>query len=306
MYDLKKGRQWTFDAPVFGVPFGAKHISIHIELPDDFAVVPEAYRQFLQYTGGEQLRLQASDFAELVRDNRPDWLIELIHSFAPDSRTSDQIRDELQRLLNQLRVRRVSPKVTAQGGTNVAEGAGAASDGARGVGAGTGGAGPRPKPTDLSVVPTGAKRAEMFKNLERAPEIIPLNTEEEIDEKGLKGRAARYVMEAGQLFVNMQYPAINEMRAQLEAEYAGTNDVEMMRSLAQQHAQDSMILRVGRTVVYALAKQLNKEWDQKALETASSPESLSMAADNFGDAMQNIRRAIGKALRTPRVEIDAA
>jgi len=61
-----------------------------------------------------------------------------------------------------------------------------------------------------------------------------------------------------------------------------------------------MILRVGRTVVYALAKQLNKEWDQNALQTASSPESLSMAADDFGDAMQNVRRAIGKALRASR------
>jgi hypothetical protein len=71
LYDLSKGRQWTFEAPVFGVPFGAKHISIHIELPDNFPVVPEAYRQFLQYTGGEQLRLQAKDFEELVRERFP-------------------------------------------------------------------------------------------------------------------------------------------------------------------------------------------------------------------------------------------
>ncbi|MGJ5035696.1 ATP-binding protein [Bradyrhizobium sp. HKCCYLRH3059] len=310
LYDLSKGRQWTFEAPVFGVPFGAKYISIHIELPNNFPVVPEAYRQFLQYTGGEQLRLQSKDFEELVRENRPEWLIELIHSFAPDSRTSDEIRDELQRLLNQLRVRRVSPKAAAQGETGVTPGAGPASE--RGQDATGGGRAtesvstPRSKPTDLSVMPAGAKRAEMFKNLERAPEIIPLLTDEDIDEKGLKGRAARYVMEAGQLFVNMKYPAINEMRLQLEAEYAGANDPELMRSLAQQHAQDSMVLRVGRTVVYALAKQLNKEWDQKALEAASSPESLSMAADNFADAMQNIRRAIGKALRVSRVEVDAA
>lgn len=310
LYDLSKGRQWTFEAPVFGVPFGAKHISIHIELPDNFPVVSEAYRQFLQYQGGEQLRLQAKDFEGLVRENRPEWLIEIIHSFAPDSQTSDEIRDELQRLLNQLRVRRVSPKVTVQGATNVTPGAGpAASERADGVAGGGGGSESEPrstKPTDLSVVPTGAKRAEMFKNLERAPEIIPLHTDEDIDEKGLKGRAARYVMEAGQLFVNMKYPAMAEMCAQLELEYAGANDPELMRSLAQRHAQDSMILRVGRTVVYALAKQLNKEWDQKALEAASSPESLSMAADNFADAMQNVRRAIGKALRTPRVEVDAA
>ena len=70
--------------------------------------------------------------------------------------------------------------------------------------------------------------------------------------------------------------------------------------------KSTMILRVGRTVVYALAKQLNKEWDQKALDTASSPESLSMAADDFGDAMQNVRRAISTALRTPRVDVESA
>jgi hypothetical protein len=305
MYDVHKGRTWTFDAPVFGISFGAKHISVHIELPDESAVVPDGYRQFLRHSAGEQQNVEASNFSELVRENRPQWLIELIHSFAPDSRSSDDIRNELQRLLNQLRVRRVSPKVSPQGSTNVTPGAGPATDIAQGAGSGNGGNTARPKATDLSVLPTGAKRAEMFKNLERAPEIIPLNTEEEIEEKGLKGRAARYVMEAGTLFVNMLYPAIGEMRAQLEAEYADAHDIDLLRSLSQQNAESTMILRVGRTVVYALAKQLNKEWNQTALEIASSPESLSMAADDFGDAMQTVRRAISTALRTARVEVES-
>ncbi len=56
-------------------------------------------------------------------------------------------------------------------------------------------------------------------------------------------------------------------------------------------AERTMILRVGRTVVYALAKQPNKEWDQTEVEIASSPESLKMAADDFVDATQNARRA---------------
>ena len=34
-------------------------------------------------------------------------------------------------------------------------------------------------------------------------------------------------------------------------------------------AERTMILRLGRTVVYALAKQLNKEWDQKAIRRQS-------------------------------------
>jgi hypothetical protein len=151
-------------------------------------------------------------------------------------------------------------------------------------------------------MPSGAKRAELFKNLERAPDIIPLYQEGEIEEKGLKGRAARYFMDPGILFVNMSYPAIGEMRAQLEAEYADSADVETMRVLAKKHAEDTITLRVGRTVVYALAKQLNNEWDPRAREIASSPESLSMAADDFSDALQNARRAMGRALRVTRME----
>jgi hypothetical protein len=152
------------------------------------------------------------------------------------------------------------------------------------------------------VLPLGAKRAEMFKNLERAPEIIPLASDVEIEEKGIKGRAARYVMEAGQLFVNMQYPAVAEMRTQLETEYADATDPVTMRTLAKQHAERTMILRVGRSVVFALAKQLSREWDREALETAASPESLSMAADDFEDSMQNVRKALAKALRPSRAD----
>jgi hypothetical protein len=300
MYDVRKGRNWTFDAPIFGIPFGAKHISVHTELPDNQAVVPDGYRQFLRHAHGEQQDISANDFADLVRENRPEWLVEIIRSLAPDSATSDDIRNELQRLLNDLRVKRISPKVLDRGTIGVSAGTGAASGPGRGTN-GNGGEGPSTNPTDLAVLPTGAKRAEMFKNLERAPEIILLSEEDEIEQKGFKGRAARFVMEAGQLFVNMQYPAIGEMRAQLEAEYADAPDPEMLRSLAKQHAERTMILRVGRTVVYALAKQLNKEWDQKALEMAASPESLSMAADDFTDVLQNVRRDIGRKLRTSRV-----
>jgi hypothetical protein len=107
-------------------------------------------------------------------------------------------------------------------------------------------------------------------------------------------------MEPNQLFINMNYPSIAEIRSILEAEYADAPDPEVMRSLAKQHAERTIILRVGRTVVYALSKQLSKEWDQKALEVASSPESLSMAADDFTDALQNVRRDIGRKLRTSK------
>jgi hypothetical protein len=50
---------------------------------------------------------------------------------------------------------------------------------------------------------------------------------------------------------------------------------------------------------------MGSEGDQKAVEIASSPESLSMAADDFADAMQNARRAIGILLRPNRANAES-
>lgn len=300
LYDVRKGRNWQFDAPIFGVPFGAKHISIHIEIPTMTPVIPEAYREFLRYTSGEQAKVEATHFAEMMRDNRPSWLLDVIKSYAPDDSTSDEVRDELQKLLNSLRVRRTSPKVVDGGSIRVEKGQGGGSNISRGDSETRDGEGRGRQPDDLSVLPTGAMKAEIFKNTERAPEIIILRTVDEIAEKGLQARAARYVLESNVLFVNMLYPSVDAMRLVLEAEYANANELEVMRKFAVQHSERTIILKVGRAVVYALAKQLNKEWDQNAIVNASSPESLSMAADDYLDALQNARRAIGKALRTSR------
>lgn len=305
MYDVGKGRGWTQNAPIFGIPFGARHISVHVELPADAAVISEGYRQFLRYAGGEQDQVSVKDFAELVRDHRPLWLLDLIRSFAPESASSDDIREELQKLLNDLQVQRTGPRVELKGQILVdpskQPGAEPGGPGAGTARAGGGGAGAGHKPTDLTAMPTGAKRADMFVNMERAPEIIPLYDEAEIEEKGVKGRAARYYIDTGQLFINMKYPAVEQMRAILETEYASAADLDAMRMLVQQHAERSIMLRVGRAVVYALAKQLMKEWDSVAVERALSPESLSVAADDYHDSLQNARRGLGARLRVSKV-----
>jgi hypothetical protein len=149
----------------------------------------------------------------------------------------------------------------------------------------------------LSVVPTGARRADIWHNRERAPVIIPLRTEAEIEEKQIKERAGRYY-ENCQLFVNMLYPAIQSMKEQLEKEYSDTIDIEHVRNIAQQLAEESIMLRIGRAVVFALAKQENKEWNSEAVSKALAPESLSVAADDFHDALQTARRKMSVKFRT--------
>lgn len=300
LYEVRKGRNWTINAPIFGIPFGAKHISVHIELPSNAPVRPEAYRQFLQYRDGDQRRVEAEDFSQLVRELRPKWLIELIESYAPsDSSSNDEIRDELQRLLNSLRVHSRTPRPMPDGELMVERGPGNAAQIVRGGTSSSNTNTPRtPKPDDLSVIPIGAKRASLSLNMERAPKLIELRELDDIDQKGLKGRAGRYYPESGEIYLNMLYPSIQEMAWILEQEYASSPDVDFVRRIALQLSERTIKFRVGRAVVFALAKQMNREWTKEDMAKAFSPESLSLAADDFVDALQNARRKIGKTLRT--------
>jgi hypothetical protein len=305
IYDVRRGRHWTLDAPIYGVTFGAKHISVHVELPDDHPVRPEAYRQFLRYREGDQRQVFVQDFAEIVRIYRPGWLIDIINSMAPSNAdNANDIRDELQKLLNTLRVRSRSPRISLVGDVQVEPGRGPGARADRDGDGPGGGKTPRLIPEDLLTVPAGARRATVSLNAERAPEIIPLRDEAGIDEKGIRGKAARYYADTGQLFVNMRYPAIADMCHQLELEYAATSEPEVMRRLALELAERTIMLRVGRAVVYAQAKQLNREWTAEDRARAQSPESLSLAADDFADALQNVRRRMGHILRTSRQEIE--
>jgi hypothetical protein len=116
MYDVRTGRKWAADAPAFGIPFGARYISAHIELPDSYPARHEPYRRFIQLAQGDQRQLVVEDFARLVFEHRPEWLIEIINSLAPQSSGStDDLRKELQDLLNELRVKSHGPRLASDG-----------------------------------------------------------------------------------------------------------------------------------------------------------------------------------------------
>jgi hypothetical protein len=301
MYDVRKGRKWAGDAPAFGVPFGARHVSVHVELPDSFPVRHEPYRRFIQLTAGDQRQLLVEDFAELVFRNRPAWLIEFINSLAPKSSAStEDLRKELQDLLNELRVKTQSPRVAEDGLHLVEEG------GARGAKPdhkeGSGGDSTRApvRPTDLIFNPTGAKRANISKNLEQAPEIIPLRDPDEVAEKGITSKAARYVRETNQLFVNLTYSAVAASQEHLELRYATYEDPEIVRELARQWSERLVMGRVGYAVIYAQAKQLIREWTSDDVKKALEPESLSLAADGWRDAASTAYRSISSRLGATR------
>ncbi len=57
--------------------------------------------------------------------------------------------------------------------------------------------------------------------MEQAPEIFPLYDEDEIEEKEISGKAARYFRETNILYINMTYSAVAAAQDNLERRYAG-------------------------------------------------------------------------------------
>jgi hypothetical protein len=69
MYLVMTGKEWSAEAPRFGIPFGSKELCVHIELADDDAR-PTQYRERLisKQTGDDIL---PKDFALEVRERMP-------------------------------------------------------------------------------------------------------------------------------------------------------------------------------------------------------------------------------------------
>jgi len=288
IYDPRTSARWGLDAPTYGIPFGAKFCSVFVELPDDYLVRPEAYRQFLRFRGGDQRQVFLQDFGQLVTAYLPAWLKEIIRSHGPQqAKFVGEVEDELRALVEELEIDpefKPSPTAAklAQAMTPTAPLARPAvreSADQRGSRAPTPAAPPRPP----------AKR------FERPPEIIGLDSDELIEERGLKGRAAKFYQSSHQLFINLRYPAVQAVAAQLEAEFDAALNAERMRGIANSVAGWAITRRIARALVYSLSKKA-AGWPAEDVKRAQSPESFSLVADDWSTILEPARTRMEEEL----------
>jgi hypothetical protein len=304
MYSVMTAKEWSAEAPRFGIPFGSKELCVHIELADDDAR-PTQYRERLisKQTGDDIL---PKDFALEVRERMPEWVQEVIRNASP-RQTEDysDIQKELQTLLAKYKVK-ISGRHLNPAGEPSIEREGQGQD---------------LWPTGLSngvirdnavhdtrsrarrlvhEAPEGATTTSLYEVYEKPPQIIMLETQEAVDEKKLKGRAAELFVEAGTLFVNGLYEAVDRTIADIEPEFAAQGDPESVRALVTKAARWAMAFRVGKATVFALAKRLNEDWSEGDMRAALTKESLSIAADNYEESLSVVRRRVRDGLKLER------
>ena len=277
LYDVRSSESWLQDAPNYGVPFGAKYVSIFVELPPDYLVWPEAYRQFLRFRSNDQRQVHLSDFSALVRSYMPAWLAEIIRSFGPgQANYLDDISDELKALLASLGVEPTA-QVPVLGAPERPTPAGAA----------------KLNPTEIQAekqqIPPPPPKPKP-PTFERPPEIIGLRTPEQVKERGLEDRAAKFYPQSHQIFVNLCYPAVQQMVSALlaEAEIPFGAHEEEARRIASETAEWALTKRISRAVVYSLSKKA-LGWRPEEVSRSQSTESLSLVADDWAAAMDIAR-----------------
>jgi hypothetical protein len=118
---------------------------------------------------------------------------------------------------------------------------------------------------------------------------------------GVKGRAAEFIIETGDLFVNGLYEAVERTLDDIEPEFVGQIEPEKLRALVTSAARRALAFRVGKATVFALAKRANEDWGEIPMMAALSKESLSIAADNYEESLPSVRRTVKEKIKVEKV-----
>ena len=306
-YDFRTGKKWSSVAPNYGIPFGSTVLTIEVVIPDDDAL-PNQYRDALT-TVEERNPISTDDYASKVRELMPEWVKDVIReAHPPRDENLDDLQRDLQKLLDEFRLPTATfiksvraPDRTDDSDAGLDEGRSASVDpiddeedrflrGERTNGQ---------RATDKKIrkAPEGARLSKESQALERAPTIEILDDPAEIDEKQMKGRAGRYYKDAQTLFINGLYSAVDRMTAELELHFAGQAEGEELRKIVLKAAQRSTAFRVGKATCFAISKRLVDGWSIEDLDRATSPESLSVAADDYRQSLSSARKWIGAELK---------
>ncbi|GAA6207872.1 hypothetical protein NBRC116601_11650 [Cognatishimia sp. WU-CL00825] len=322
-YDIKSKKAWSAAAPNFGIPFGSKVLTVEIELIDSLAL-PNQYRNGLTWPD-DRSDMLATDFDDYVRELMPDWVKDVIRSESPASNENlDDLQSDLQKLLDEFRVPTATLSPSKRRSALLTEGADEGSDTSDPVDLDTDFAetgedhgvietsrnpskSQRAKQKKVRKAPEGSKLSRSAKSLERVPEIKILTDAEEITEKNLKGRAGRFYKDAQTLFVNGLYSAAERMAVELDAELRTTGESEVVRAAVLRASRKFMAFRVGKATCYAISKRLSDDWSSDDLDRATSPESLSLAADDYKQSLSQAKRYAKELIKAADVpEVSAA
>ncbi|MFG1461794.1 ATP-binding protein [Xanthobacter sp. DSM 24535] len=294
LYEVRMWSGWTGEAPNYGISSDARHLSVLVELDEDYPVRAEGYRQFLRYKNGAQDQVRMMDFAAMVRANHPAWLRDMMRSASPDQALIGSVRQQLEKLIASLGLKRLRPKFRSP--PPVPKPPAPASDKTKEPPVPASVQPPAPPKPAAEAKPTPPKppeakakeppekkdSPEKVEDFEEMPELLLLRSAQEVADRNLQHRAARFYPESHQLYVNLRYPSAQQMAELLIASAPPEVAPALARGAAQAAAENALVLRLGRALVYGLAKRNATEgWSEAEQKQVLSSEVLTLIADDL-------------------------
>src|SRR5439155_4431812 len=100
-YDLHVS--WSRISGAFGVTFGSSNVAVQVLLPAAAPVKNNTYRDAIIDKAGDHRPVRVEEFAELVRCNRPQWLIDYIEAEARKNCNQSGVMKRLKAFLDELK-----------------------------------------------------------------------------------------------------------------------------------------------------------------------------------------------------------
>ncbi len=293
-------------------------LTVEIYIDEELAI-PNQYRDGLTHRD-DRSTLDAEYFSDWVRELMPDWVKDIIKEESPEANDNlDDLQADLQKLLDEFRVPTFTEAYSSKPDSTNSEKSDEGTDTVENTNIDNDNFNnefleelekqgdnehhiKRANKQKVRKAPEGARASRSFKALERVPEIKILTEMEDILEKEIKGRAGRFYKDAQMIFVNGLYSVSERMAVDLNKELTGLAEPETIRAISLKASRHFMAFRVGKAVCYAISKRLADDWSMDNLETATSPESLSMAADDYKQDLSSAKRWAKEQIKLSTVE----
>lgn len=259
-YDMHAG--WSRISGAFGFTFGSSNVAIQILLPETAPVKNNTYRNAIIERGADHQPVRVEAFADLVRRNRPAWLVKYVEREARRSTNPSGVPNRLKAFLDELKA--TGEKRCAVEGDGDHQG-----EVARRSKPGVGSSADTPHvvdPTPPSTRPGKGRR--LPSQLPGVPQVSFAEDPGILEE--MTGRAAMYRREENAVFLNQKHFKYREDLERILEDAGASAD---RRSLAKQLFDEEYSFNAGKFVIQAWLFKGKPHWEERAWE-----ESVNMGA----------------------------
>jgi len=296
IYDVRGGSEgtstWQPAAKECGILYGYKYCRVFVHIPTSTDIVTDRYRTALMTNNYEKKPILFTHYKHQIYNNMPEWFIDRMKEFAPDTANIGDVYKELNDLWQNTQSKAAASKInTTTAGSSVRLKINSNPSGTRG---GTRGS------TNTGNI-SGAILAAALNGKQR--QLRPFPNIEVLKERDIKTasvspnfvfKAAEYVIDRNILFINATYPVAEMINEELLKDFIGCSDE--ISQLAYETSISLMTRLVGTGLIYGLAKQ-GKPGYEDDFEKAIDPACLSTHADKWIETFSETRKKFDRDVK---------